>query len=195
MNRSHLPKLFYVGLLFMLTACQAAGQRGNAELFGPGDRIDGMSLTTGAADAAPLLAFCSPAQQSGYTMITDCYVPLLPSLAIGQIFLLADDSLTELVWSELTWQFFMDERAVDLESFGTYDFVVPTLLKSGSPIREVFTRSTAWDVVLTNLTPGAHTLRGLAQAETDSYSWIVNLTIEATDPEAGMRWTGIQKVS
>jgi hypothetical protein len=179
----------------MLTACQAAGQPGNTEVFGPGDRIDGMSLTTGATNAAPLLAFCSPAQQSGYTTISDCHVPLLPKLAIGQIFMLADDSFSGLDWSELSWQFFMDDRAVDLESFGTYDFVVPTLLNSRSPIREVFTRSTAWDVVLTNLTPGEHTLRGLAQAETDSYSWIVNLTIEASDPETGMRWTGIQKVS
>ena len=179
----------------MLTACQGVGQPGKAEVFGPGDRIDGMRLTTGTADAAPLLAFCSPAQPGRYTTISDCHVPLLPRLAIGQIFMLADDSFTELDWSKLTWQFFMDERAVDLESFGTYDFVVPTLLSSGSPIRETFTRSTAWDVVLTNLTPGEHTLRGLAQAETNSYSWIVHLTIEGTDLGAGARWTGIQKIS
>ena len=178
MNKIRLSPLVYFGLLFMLTACQAAGQPLSAAMFRPGDTIDGVSLATGAADAPPLWAFCSGSQESNHIKAFNCRAPMLSTLAIGNIFILADGTLANLDWSELVWELSIDDRAVDLESFGTFDYVMPSMAQSPSPIREVFKKATAWNIVLTNLNPGEHTLRFLAQSETDSYTWFVNLVIE-----------------
>lgn len=178
MNKIRLSQLLYCGLLCVLTACQAAGQPLSAEMFRPGDIIDGMSLTTGAAEAPPLWAFCSGSQESDHVKTFNCRAPVLPTLAIGHIFLFADETLTNLNWSELVWELSIDDRAVDLGLFGTFDYVMPSTPQSRSPIREVFEKAIAWNVVLTNLNPGEHTLRFLAQSETDSYTWFVNLMIE-----------------
>jgi len=185
MNKVRLPKLLYVGLLLMLTACQAAGQPISAQMFQPGSIIDGMSLTTGAKDAAPLWAFCSPAQYSSNSTATDCEAPLLSKLAIGQFLMPGDEPLTRLDWSVIRWELSIDDQPIDLQSFGTYDFVLPAMSHDPSPIREVFVKFTAWDVVLTNLTPGEHTLQGSAHMGTDSYTWIIHLTIAGNDLGAG----------
>lgn len=181
MNNNRLSHLLVFGLLFWLTACQAAGQPLSAEMSKPGDTINGLSLTTGAAEVPPLWAFCSGSQESSHIKTFNCRAPMLPALAIGNIFILADQALTDLDWSELVWELSIDDRAVDLESFGTFDYVIPSMSQSPSPVREVFQKATAWNVVLTNLNPGEHTLRFLAQSETDSYAWFVNLVIEPAD--------------
>jgi hypothetical protein len=181
MNKIRLSKLLYCGVLLMLAACQAAGQPLSAAMFRPGDSIDGMSLTTGAADAPPLWAFCSGSQESNHIKTFNCRAPVLPTLAIGHAFLFADEVLTSQDWSELVWELSIDGQAVDLESFGTFDYVMPSLSQSPSPVREVFMKATAWNIVLTNLNPGEHTLRFLAQSETESYTWLVNLVIEGAD--------------
>jgi len=195
MNKIRLSQLLYFGLLLVLTACQSVGQRG--EMFQPGDTIDGMSLTTGAKDAPPLWAFCSPAQYVGNTTTSDCNVPLIPRLAIGHILMPGDDTLTRLDWSEISWELTIDDQPIDLKSFGTHDFVLPAMSHNPSPVREVFMQFTAWDVVLTNLSPGEHTLQGLAQMGTDSYTWVLHLTIKGNDLGTGTPWVGpaVQKIS
>lgn len=148
----------------------------------PGDQIDGMVLTTGAADAPPLWAFCSPVQENQHVTKTHCRIPpMLSKVAIGPATNIVKDNSTKLDWSEFTWELFVDEQPIELTSFGTYDFVMPIMPPSPSPIREVFEVFTAWDVVLTNLKPGLHTVQGMAQSESDTYSWIAILTIEASD--------------
>jgi hypothetical protein len=197
MNKARLPQLFYFGLLFMLTACQVAGQSLSTAMLKPGDTIDGMSLTTGAKDAAPLWAFCSPAQYVGNTTTSDCSVPMVPRLAIGYILMPGDNTLTRLYWSEISWQLTIDDQPIDLKSFGTYNFVMPAMSHGPSPVREVFVQFTAWDVVLTNLSPGEHTLQGSARMGTDSYTWMIHLTIKGIDLGTGTPWVGpeIQKIS
>ena len=195
MNRIRFSKLLYVGLLFVLTACQSAGQSQRSAIFQPGDTIDGMSLTTGAKDASPLWAFCSPAQYVGNTTTSDCSVPLIPKLAIGHILMPGDDALSRLDWSEISWELAIDDQPIDLKSFGTYDFALPAISHDPSPVREVFMHFTAWDVVLTNLVPGQHTLRALARMGTESYAWVINLTIEGPSADVETHWVGIQKIS
>lgn len=51
-------------------------------------------------------------------------------------------------------------------------------MKNPSLIREVFMKFTAWDMVITNLQPGTHTLRGIVRSDAKQYSWLVNLFIE-----------------
>ena len=179
MNNTRLSQWISLGLLVVLTACQSAGQSFSAALSRPGDAINGLRLSTEAADAAPLWAFCSTSQGSGNLKSFDCRTPVLPALAIGHIFLLADEALGSQQWSDLVWELSIDEQAVDLEQFGTFEYVMPSMAQSPSRIREVFQKATAWNIVLTNLNPGEHTLRFLAQSETESYSWFVNLVIEA----------------
>lgn len=181
MNTNRLSLLIGIGTLFLLTACQSDGQPLSPAMVKAGDEINGMSLTTGAADAPPLWAFCSSSQESNHIKTFNCNVPVLPTLAIGHIFLLSDEALTNLDWSDFVWELSLDSQAVDLDSFGTFDYVMPSMSKSPSPIREVFKKATAWNIVMTNLNPGEHTLRFLAQNNTDSYTWFVNLVIEPTD--------------
>jgi len=167
-------------LIAVLIACQPVGRSMATSMLKPGDEIDSMVITTGSAKAPPLWAFCSLIQQRGNAITSHCSVPsMLPKLAIGHVFMVADEALTELDWSDFTWELSIDDQTVDLEPFGTYDYMMPSMPRNRSPIREVFKVLTAWDVVLTNLKPGEHTLRGLAQSEPNTYTWIVNLTIEA----------------
>ena len=190
MNKIRLPKLFFVSLLWLLTAFQLAGQPPSTAILKPGDTIDDMSLTTGAQDAAPLWAFCSPAQHHGNTATSDCTVPLIPRLAIGHFLMPGDDALSRLDWSEISWELTIDDQPIDLKSFGNHDFVLPAMSHSPSPVREVFVKFTAWDVVLTNLSPGQHTIHGSAQMGTESHTWVIHLIIEGTDVGAGRSWVG-----
>ena len=146
-----------------------------------GDEIEGMTLTTGAADAPPLEAFCSNSPECKGSYILDCRTPALASLGIGNIFLYADDAIRNLNWSEFVWELSIDGQEVDLESFGTLDYVVPNMSKNASLVREFYQdcrRGTAWNIILTDLRPGHHTLWFAAQSETESYTWFVNLVIE-----------------
>ena len=176
--KNFLRLMFNILMIAVVIACQSAGQSTDNSMLKPGDSIHGMTLTQGAASAAPLWAFCSSDQESKEIVAVDCRVPLLPRLAVGNIFMPTGESLTELGGSEITWELSIDDQIVDLDAFGTYDFVLPTMAHAPSPVREVFTKFTAWDVVLTNMKPGAHILHCMAQAETETYSWNINFTIE-----------------
>jgi len=180
MNKIRFPRFLYFGLLFMLTACQAMGQPVSSAMFRPGDTIDGMSLTIGAADAPPLWAFCSPAHENLHVTKSDCHIPaMLSKVAIGHVFNIASEIPTQLDWSEFTWSLSVDGQPIDLGRFGTYQFTMPAMSAAPSPVRAGFKTITAWDVVVTNLKPGEHTLHGSARSETDTYTWMVNLMIEA----------------
>jgi hypothetical protein len=172
------------------TACQVAGQSPSGAMLKPGDTIDGMSLTTGAANAPPLWAFCSQAQYVGNTTTSDCNVPVVPRLAIGHILIPGDDTLTRLDWSEISWELTIDGQPLDLKSFGTYDFVLPAMSHDPSPVREFFAQFTARDVVLMDLSPGEHIIQGLAQMGSDSHTWVIHLTIEGDDLGTGTSWAG-----
>lgn len=170
-------KLLSVIVLYTLAACQPTAQTPVGALLKIGDKIDGMTLTNGAAQVPALWFFCA-SQAGGHITTADCRVPRLPALAIGDAFLATDEVLRETEWSDLTWELSFDGQVVDLDDFGTYDYVVPTMAPHPSPVREVFMRFTVWDVVLTDLKPGIHTLRGVVVANAEEYSWIVNISIE-----------------
>jgi hypothetical protein len=147
----------------------------------PGDQIDGMIVTTGAVDAAPLWAYCSPLQENTHIRTFQCRAPVWQTLAIGHLFLLADQALLNRGGTELVWELAIDDQVVDLESFGTFDYVMPAMPASPSPVREVFARVTDWNLVMTNLNPGEHILHFRAQNDAAQYHWLVYLVIEPTD--------------
>lgn len=190
MNKNRFSQLVLCGLLVLTTACQAAGQSFSATMFRPGDTLGGMTLTTGAQDAVPVWAFCSPAQHVGNTTTSDCNVPLVSRLAVGHIIMPGDDALSRLDWSESRWELTIDGQPIDLKSFGTYSFALPAMSHDPSPVREVFVHFTAWDVVLADLNPGQHTIHGLVKMGVDSHNWVIRLTIEENALGAGALWVG-----
>jgi hypothetical protein len=172
--------IFNLSITVVVIACQFVERSTGNSMLQPGDEIDGMVIATGAATAPPLWAFCSVAQKEEHVMKSDCRIPPnLAEVAIGHIFNIAEIPTT-LNWSEFTWKLTLDEQPIDLARFGTYEVAMPTRSMSPSPLRETFNLFTAWDVVLSNLKPGTHTVQGLAHSETDTYTWIVNLVIEAS---------------
>lgn len=184
MNKNRLIQLLSLGAILMLAACQAAGQPFNAVMSaGSGESIRGLHLATGAADAPPLWAFCEAAETETLVRTFDCRVPVSQSLAVGHLFLLADAALLNSHQADLTWELAIDNVVVDLESFGMFDYVVPGILASPSPVREASLRVTDWNLVLTNLNPGEHTLSFRAQSDAQSYLWQVNLLIEGESLE------------
>jgi hypothetical protein len=138
-----------------------------------------MRLETGAIDAPPLLAFCSPAQLVGNVITSECQLPALPSLAIGYLPLPVDAGLEAIDWSVTRWALSIDEQPLDLEAFGTYHYVMPATPMKPSLTSEVFKEFNAWDVVLTNLSPGEHTLYFTGQTETTNTLWVIQLNIRA----------------
>jgi hypothetical protein len=147
----------------------------------PGDTINGVTLATGAESALPLWAFCSPSQENTMIRTFNCHAPVLQTLAIGHVFLLAEEVSANLDGSDLVWNLSIDNQIVDLESFGKFEYMMPSMGKSPSPIREVFKKAIGWNIVMTNLSPGEHSLAFRAQSTTESHSWLVNLVIEPTD--------------
>jgi hypothetical protein len=164
-----------------VTACQPVRQPTDNPMVEPGDEIDGMVITNGTADAPALEAFCSPALENDRSMTVQCQVPPLPRLAIGRTFGKLGRTLQDLDWSLLTWELYLDKHLLDLAAFGLYDYVVPDLAESPSPIREIFRQVRAWDVILLNPTSGRHRLHGTAYDEANAYTWTVIFTVQASD--------------
>ena len=197
-----MNKLFKISILvailpLLLLACGKQGARSqpleqsiSSPILQPGETMDGIIITKGIEDATPLWAFCSPGQHSGNTMSSRCNVPILPRLGIGHFFMISNDTLSDLNWSALRWWLSIDNQVVDLEAFGIFEYVMPVISKGHLPVREVFMTFTAWDVVLTNLSPGEHTIHGLAQMGTESYNWIIHLAIQDNGLGTGTPWVG-----
>lgn len=181
MNRKRFVQRMSVAVLFLLAACQSAGKSYSASISEPGDAINGMQLGMGAADAPTIWAFCSAAQENTHIRTFNCRAPVWQALAIGHLFLLADAALADTGGSDLVWELAIDDYVVDLESFGTFDYVMPAMPASPSRVREVFMKVTDWNLVMTNLNPGEHTLSFRAQNETDTYLWLANLVIEGAE--------------
>ena len=181
MNRNRLLNSLGCGLLLLLAACQAANKPLNAAMAQPVEEIQGVRLATGAADAAPLWAYCSPSQENTPIRTFHCRAPVWQTLAVGNLFLLMDAALLNRDGSDFVWELSIDNSVVDLESFGTFDYVMPAMPASPSSIREVFAKVTDWDLVMTNLNPGEHTLHFRAQDGVDQYHWLVNLVIEGEE--------------
>ena len=149
----------------------------DAALLNVGKAINDMILTKGAAGAQPLWLYCSSAVNNNLTT-GDCQVPQVPALAIGHAFLPTDDVFHEIKWSDLQWRLSIDDRLINLAAFGTYNYILPAMTPNPSLVREVFLKFKAWDIVLTDLQPGAHTLKGEVRSGTEAYKWVVNLIIE-----------------
>lgn len=169
---------FNVLMISVLITCQSVVELStDISMLKPGDKVGDMVITTGAAKAPPLWAFCATPQEYNDTITLDCEVPPLPKLAIGHTFGVADLAPQTSDVSELTWTLSLDGQLVDLLAFGTFDIVTPGLANHPSLVREAFRKTTVWDVALENPTLGKHILQGSVVANGRTYAWIVNFTV------------------
>jgi hypothetical protein len=162
---------------FILAFFQSDAAIAHTSMVTVGDKIDGMNLTTGAGDARPLWVFCASDVQGNLTT-AHCHVPQVSRLAIGHVFLGTDGAFRDTEWSELKWELYLDDQYINLSPFGTYDYVLPSMAPNPSLVREVFMKFRAWDIVLTDLQPGLHTIEGRVFSDAEEHSWVVHLTIE-----------------
>lgn len=182
MNRNRLFNILGCGLVILLTACQAAKAPLDASLVQPVDATNSFQLATGAADAPPLWAFCSAGEESIPVRTFQCRAPVGQTLAVGYRYLLADSALLNGSAADLNWEVSIDDTLVDLASFGTYDYVMPGMPASPSPVREAFVRMTDWNLAMTHTNPGEHILFFRARDSAGYYyEWLVHLTIEGED--------------
>lgn len=164
--------------MIVLVSCQSMGQPVDLSMIKLGDEINGLVITSGAREATPLSAFCSPVLMKESRIKLDCLVSPSARLGISSTFYVLSQAMGIRDLADTTWVFYLDGQSVALETFGTYDYVVPTLAPHPSPVREVFRQVKAWDVVLiVNPSPGSHTLSGTTDTGTGLYSWEVNLTV------------------
>src|SRR5690242_7383370 len=95
-------------------------------LLKPGEKIDDMVITTGAENAYPLSAFCSPTKLSDGSIRVDCAeLAVCANLAIGETFGVLDLIPSSIDWGELTWELSVDGHPIDLKAFGLSDIVRP----------------------------------------------------------------------
>jgi len=154
----------------------------HASLLSLGDSINGMTLSKSPDEAHSLWAFCFNSPEGEGNYLLDCRVPALTSPRIGNLLLFANEAMPNVDWSDLVWELSIDGQAVDLEPFESFDYVVPRLSKIlSSPVREALKRGTGWNIILTDLQPGHHTLWVVAESKTGSYTWFVNLDIEPAE--------------
>ena len=114
----------------------------SASTLKPGDKINGMELTTSFdRNIHELCSFDSLFEGM-------CVIPV-SAAPIGVSTGWSEDTLEalELAWSESEWKMTIDGQEVHLPSFGTFD-----LPFGGQQAR-------VWDVGLLNLSPGQHTVR------------------------------------
>jgi len=159
----------------------------------PGDTLDQMIVTREPPESngPPLWAFCAPAfsNEPGHITI-ECSVPPLPELGIGHGWFAVDEATRDANWQAMTWELYLDDHAIDLDAFGPVDADLPrTGLPGREPNEEVMTKLRAWDVLLSDLTTGAHTLRSVLHISQEidngfhankpgTYELVVNFTIE-----------------
>jgi hypothetical protein len=194
MRKIHQVTIFILILMLLLLAACASTPPSptTVPMIKPGGKIGEMVVQKGARESQgpPIWAFCSPAF-TGPTTTVECTVPALPELSIGHGWWAKDEATRDSNWKALKWELYLDKQAIDLNAFEAYNTDLPqTGLPGYGANEEVIAKLRTWDVLLTNLKPGAHTLRSVLHvSETvndgffedtkpGTYELIVNFTIE-----------------
>jgi len=153
-----------------------------AEPLGPGDSLGRMTLTTGSDEAISIWTICRPATSLNAVAQTECQVPG-KSLAIGPTTASLAEAANGTSWEQLQWTLLLDDRPVDLEAFGTFNF---RQSHKGPAGRDAYYTYPAWDVVIVQPTVGRHTLRAAVQGLDQSADaagdgvteWVINFTVQ-----------------
>jgi len=164
--------------VFLLTACATAPASTPTPTADPlleaGDTFNGMRLIRERGNTLWLWDYCKVGTDWESTTFTrQCEAPLTPELFIGLGWVLDTWEEVEAGWlaDSATWELFIDGQSVDLSTFGVNDFEA-----SGLKFR-------MWNVVIENITPGAHTIRYIFVESGTSYdaTWEFSITEGVSD--------------
>ena len=149
----------------------------------PGDKIGETTVEQGAPTLIrPFIwQFCEnmPNVQTPNTSTIDCDVPMMSGVSITFGWL-AKESKFVPNWDAMTWELFIDDYKIDLDTFDWYE--------SDYPAHGEGNKSREWFINLKNLSPGKHTLRlswksklavddGFFIYQPGTYEHIVNFTV------------------
>jgi alpha-amylase len=119
----------------------------------PGDKIGQMGLETSPSTIPGWMDYCtlSFSDQPGGGKI-DCSMPLFHEFEIGAAWGAKNQALLDSSWNELSWELYVDNYAINLKSFGTFDTDVQAINGTMIKLR-------IWNLKLVNATEGKHTIR------------------------------------
>jgi hypothetical protein len=156
-------------IILSLVACSPSRE----EPIRPGDEVGGFLVTTGEADEFVdfLLLFDQICERDGAEV--DCTA--VPGTTFSASYLFYGDTVADLdaMWSAAGYEIYIEDRPVDLASFGTVDFDHPD---TGRPMR-------AWNVVVEAAEPAGIVIRHLGVAEGEPFDDTMTLTVQAANSD------------
>ncbi len=162
-----MKKFFYLTLVFsfvfILGACTKNKSEPVEEAIKPGDKIGEMTVEQSTEIPYPnIWWFCEfgPDRLEPFSYVTECEVPLVSSLDIGFGWIAKESKLAP-NWDAMTWELYIDDYEIDLESFDWFEYEYTAKGEDN--------RSRDWIITLKNLAPGGHTFR---------YSWTSEVAID-----------------
>ena len=121
----------------------------------PGDKIGEMTVEQSTEVPYPNIWWFCEFERGGLepsSLSTDCEVPLISSLDIGVMWMAKESKFTS-NWDAITWELYVDDYKLDLESFDWFEY---EYIAKGEK-----NKSRDWIITLKNLSPGKHTFRYL----------------------------------
>ncbi len=161
----------------------------------PGDKIGQMSIALSQGFVPSWLDYCSPAfSDKAGGEVVNCNMPVFSEFEIGAPWGAKDKAMLDSSWKGLTWELYIDDHAIDLNEFGTFDTYIQT--EDGT-----FINSRIWNLKLVNATEGNHTLRylihvnqevdnGFSVTKPGTLEAVVNLTLAT--PSAALTVTPVR---
>ena len=135
-------------LAALLASCANLSGEVSAEMINPGDKIGDFLITTGE-EGDVTYSWDLECEQQGNEGIYSCKttVGTKVNISMGVYAAFSGKDLVTL-WSEHTYQMFINDRPVNLEAFGSIDVLQPQVGKMRH-----------WNVVIVATKPGEITLR------------------------------------
>lgn len=153
------PILVVVLLVSLLASCtQVSNLLSSNKPIQPGDKIGDFLITTGEPGEATYSWDLDCIQQGSeeiYACKSDIGTPVNVTLGIYDSTLSGE---LDSVWSDHTYELWINDRPVDLEAFGPIDFMNPRV----GPMR-------AWNVVLLASEPGEITIHNKGVVDGDPF--------------------------
>ena len=183
---------FYIILAVLLTtimvSCGTTGG-GTIDMLKPGDKIRDMTVQNNArfrlAQIRSIWSLCGdfPEETKPGIRTLDCNVPVLPWIYFD-IGWYAESSALESNWEAMTWEMYIDEYQVDLDSFGWIEI--------DDQMHGETAKARIWLVTLLDPSPGKHVIRyswtsqssiddGLTVYAPGTYEFVVNFTVVETE--------------
>lgn len=159
--------LSIVLFVIVLASCAKANAEPVAGMINPGDKIGDFLITTGEGDEITYnweldSALVQQGMEEIYTALIPVDTKMNPSWGIYAAFSGKD---LDTLWSEHTYQMFIDDRLVNLDVFGSIDIQHPVVGKMRH-----------WNVVIIATKPGVIAVRSVGSLNGEDFEDIKTYT-------------------